>query len=199
MRYSKYTPRLTSDYSNIRTPCFFLILIFCCFCFVLFFCFVLATTVPQEQNPRSVSENSCNFTSSYSWRRRFNNNNNNSKKYCFKNQRWQNYPFSSKQKSGHLVPVSEWWVWPWLSWETFLLTVPCQRQALSLALVRVGLGSARWLGFFFFFFFAAEYSYSSSCQQCGYSSIRLLVAALLHIHVDVYSGTLLSWVALFIP
>ena len=108
----------------------------------------------MDQYPRSVAENACNFTSSCSWRRWFNNNNN-SKQCCFKNQRWQNNPFSSKskQKSGHLVPVSEWWVWLCLSLGTFLPTVPCQRSPLSLARVSVGLDR-----FFIFYFFAAEYS-----------------------------------------
>ena len=115
---------------------------------------VVATTIPWEQYPRSVSENSCNFTSSCSWRRRFNNNNN-SKQCCFKNQRWQNNPFSSesKQKSGHLVPVSEWGVSQWLSLQTLLPTVPCQRRALSLAPVSVGLDSARWPGILYYYFF----------------------------------------------
>ena len=146
--------------------------------------FFFAITIPREQYPRSIYENACNFTLSCSWRRRFNNNNN-SKQCYFKNQRWQNNPFSSesKQKSGHLVPVSEWWVWKWWSWETFLPTVPCKRQALSLARVSVSLESARWPGFFFFFSFFGrileyEKSYSSRCQQCRCSSIRLLIAAL---------------------
>ena len=118
--------------------------------FVIFFKIIFfATTIPLEQYPSSVAENACNFTSSCSWRRRFNNNNN-SKQCCFKNQRWQNNPFSykSKQKSSHLVPVSEWWVWRCLSWETFLPTAPCQRPPHTQGRVSVGLDR-----FFFFFFF----------------------------------------------
>ena len=118
-----------------------------------FFCCHHHTT---RQFPRSLAENACNFTLSCSWRRLFNNNNN-SKQCCFKNQRWQNNQLSSesKQKSGHLVPVSEWWVWQCLSWETFLPTEPCQRPPLSLAWVSVGLDIFFLL---FIFFFAAEYS-----------------------------------------
>ena len=113
--------------------------------------------IPLEQYPSSVAENACNFTSSCSWRRRFNNNNN-SKQCCFKNQRWQNNPFSSKskQKSRHLVPVSEWWVWQCLSWETFL-----HDGTMPAAAAHPGTGKRRpgqIFIFFFFFFFAAEYS-----------------------------------------
>ena len=118
--------------------------------FFWIFFFFFAATIPLEQYPSSVAENAWNFTSSCSWRRRFNNNNN-SKQCCFKNQRWQNNPFSykSKQKSWHFVPVSEWWVWQCLSWETFLPTAPCQRPPLTQARVSVGLDR---------FFFAVDYS-----------------------------------------
>ena len=152
------------------------------FFFLNFFCHHHTTAVSQVHRQKRMQF----YFELSSWRRRFNNNNN-SKQCCFKNQRWQNNPFSSesKQKSGHLVPVSDWWVWQCLSWETFLPTVPCQRPPLSLARVSVGLESARWPGFFFFFFFFCrifeyEKSFSSSCQQCRYSSIQLLVAALVH-------------------
>ena len=129
-------------------------LIFWFFWFFWFFCHYHTT----RQFPRSLAENACNFTLICSWRRRFNKNNN-SKQCCFKNQRWQNNPFSSKskQKSGHLVPVSERWVWQCWSWETFLPTVPCQRTPLSLARVSVGLD--------IFFFFAAEYSGTRNCTR----------------------------------
>ena len=121
--------------------------------FLIFFCHHHTTGAVSQVHRR---KNSCIFTSSCSWRRWFNNNNN-SKQCCFKNQRWQNNQFSSesKQKSGHLVSVSEWWAWQCLSWETFLPTVPCQRPLLSMARLSVDLDSARD---FFFFFFAAVYS-----------------------------------------
>ena len=141
-------------------------LIFWFFWFFWFLCHYHTT----RQFLRSLAENACNFTLSCSWRRRFNKNNN-SKQCCFKNQRWQNNPFSSKskQKSGHLVPVSERWVWQCLSWETFLPTVPCQRTPLSLARVKRGPGHFFFFFFFliliFFFFFAAEYSGTRNCTR----------------------------------
>ena len=78
--------------------------------------------------------------------------------------------------STHVHHAAEWWVWQCLSWETFLPTTPCQRPPLSLARVTVSLGI-----FFLRPNIRVRFSYSSSCQQCGYSSIRLLVAALTRI------------------
>ena len=184
MRYQSTLHKRILEYSDAMFFYFLFFLFFFIylfwFFFVDFFDFFFVVPPPYHWYRSSVAENACNFTSSCSWRRRFNNNNN-SKQCCFKNQRWQNNPFSSKskQKSRHLVPVSEWWVWQCLSLETFLPTAPCHRPPLTQARVSVGLDRLIFFCFFCGRIFGYEKSYPSSCQPCGYSSIRLHVAALM--------------------
>ena len=148
--------------------------------FFLDFFFFFATTIPLEQYPSSVAENACNFTSSCSWRRRFNNNN--SKQCCFKNQRWQNNPFDLQVQTEIQTFGPSFWV---VSLTVLELGNIFTNGTMPAAAAHPGTGKRRPRQIFFFFFFciAAEYSgmrnrTMSSYQPCGYSSIRLHVAAL---------------------